>query len=134
MNKSQRRQIEREFYNYKNNKQMAAEYVASHALDGFAVDYSRERVQTSYNNGTENKIIGAICKEETAYKWCVVFQKTMDKFRWELKYDLISKRYIEKQSPNRTCYEIRIGRRTYDYWVDEILVSAFLWADYFGLL
>lgn len=134
MNKSQRRQIEREFYNYKNNKQMAAEYVASHALDGFAVDYSRERVQSSYNNGTENKIIGAICKEETAYKWCVVFQKTMDKFRWELKYDLMRKRYIEKQSPNRTCYEIRIGRRTYDYWVDEILVSAFLWADYFGLL
>lgn len=133
MNRTQRRQIEREFYNYKVNKQIAAEYVSAHALDGFAVDYSKERIQASCGNGVENKIIAALGKEETAYKWCVVFQKTMDKYRWELKDELMRKRYIEKQSPDRTCYEIRIGRRTYDYWVEEIIVSAFLWADYFGL-
>lgn len=133
MNKSQRRQIEREFYNYKNNKQMAAEYVASHALDGFAVDYSRDRVQTSYNNGTENKIIGAICKEETAYKWCVVFQKTMDKFRWEQKDILMRKKFIDKKSWISICSEIGIERRTYFYWLEEILFTAYLWADYFNL-
>lgn len=133
MNKSQRRQIEREFYNYKNNKQMAAEYVASHALDGFAVDYSRDRVQTSYNNGTENKIIGAICKEETAYKWCVVFQKTMDKFRWEQKDILMRKKFIDKKSWISICSEIGIERRTYFYWLEGILFTAYLWADYFNL-
>lgn len=112
---------------------MAAEYVASHALDGFAVDYSRERVQTSYNNGTENKIIGAICKEETAYKWCVVFQKTMDKFRWEQKDILMRKKFIDKKSWISICSEIGIERRTYFYWLEEILFTAYLWADYFNL-
>lgn len=134
MNKSQRRQIEREFYNYKNNKQMAAEYVASHALDGFAVDYSRDRVQTSYNNGTENKIIGAICKEETAYKWCVVFQKTMDKFRWEQKDILMIKKYIERKNMRQICCELSLPDSTYFYWQSEIIYTAYKWAKELGII
>ena len=134
MTKAQRRQIERELYNYKANKQVASEYVALHALDGFAVDYSKERVQSSSGNGVENNLISAISKEETAYKWCIVFQNTMNKYRWELKDALMRKRYIEKQTPTKTCYDIGIGRRTYDYWVEEILETAFLWADFFELL
>lgn len=128
MTKAQRRQIERELYNYKANKQVASEYVALHALDGFAVDYSKERVQSSSGNGVENNLISAISKEETAYKWCIVFQKTMDKYRWELKDELMRKKYIEKKGWIKICQDIGIERRTYFYWVDEVLYTAYKWA------
>lgn len=128
MTKAQRRQIERELYNYKANKQVASEYVALHALDGFAVDYSKERVQSSSGNGVENNLISAISKEETAYKWCIVFQKTMDKYRWELKDELMRKKYIEKKGKRMICYELSLPDSTYFYWLNEIVFTAYKWA------
>lgn len=134
MNRTQRRQIEREFYNYKVNKQIAAEYVSAHALDGFAVDYSKERIQASCGNGVENKIIAALGKEETAYKWCVVFQKTMDKYRWELKDELMRKKYIERKGRLKICFELCLPESTYFYWLNEILFTAFQWAKEMSLV
>ena len=128
MTKQQRKQIEREFYNYKLNRDKAASYVASHAYDGFGVDYSALRVKSSHGNVPERTLINALGEEERAWKWCVVFQKTMDRFRWTQKDELMRRRYIEKESEVKTCMAVGIERRTYFYWLNELLDVAFLWA------
>ena len=134
MNKSQRRQIEREFYNYKNNKQMAAEYVASHALDGFAVDYSRDRVQSTCDNGNENKILSRIDKSEYLWKWCLVYEKTYERFIWTGKEKLMDRRYVQEEDWRTTCTELTwLPQSTYFHWLNEIWEIAYLWAKKFGL-
>ena len=134
MTRAQRKQIEREFYNYKQNRDKAANYVASHAFDGFGVDYSEPRVKSSPGNGVERNMIQALGEEERAWKWCVVFQKTMERFRWTQKDELMRRRYIEREHEAKTCMGIGIERRTYYYWINEILETSFLWANNFKLL
>lgn len=134
MTKQERRQIEREFFNYKSNREQAAEFVASSALSGFAIDYSHERVQTSSGNSVERSVITAISKEERLWKWCLVFEKTLDKYRWEQKDKLILKKYIERKPRWRICMELCVAERTYHMWLNEILETAYMWATEFELL
>lgn len=128
MTKQQRKTIEREFYRYNFNKRTADNY----AVD--AVAYSSaapdgERVKTSGGNTNEQLVIRAIYETERMRGWCKVFEKTIDKFRWEQKDKLMQKRYIERKGIWRTCEEIGIERRTYFYWLEDILQTAFLWAS-----
>lgn len=134
MTRQERRQIEREFFNYKSNREQAADYVASSALNGFAIDYSHERVQASSGNSVERSLINAISKEERLYRWCVVFQKTLDKYRWEQKDKLIIKKYIERKPRWRICMELSLAERTYHHWLEDILQTAYLWAVELGLI
>ena len=134
MTRQERRQIEREFFNYKSNREQAADYVASSALNGFAIDYSHERVQTSSGNSVERSLINAISKEERLYRWCVVFQKTLDKYRWEQKDKLIIKKYIERKPRWRICMELCVAERTYHMWLNEILGTAYMWATELELI
>ena len=134
MTRQERRQIEREFFNYKSNREQAADYVASSALSGFAIDYSHERVQTSLGNSVERSVIIAISREERLWKWCLVFEKTLDKYRWEQKDKLILKKYIERKPRWRICMELALPEPTYHRWLTEILETACLWAKEFELL
>lgn len=129
MTRQERKRIEDEFFNYKSNRDKAANYVASSAFDGFAIDYSHERVKSSGGNSVERALINAISEEERLWKWCLVFEKTLDKYRWEQKDKLIIKKYIEKKNATKICFEIGIERRTYFYWLEEILQTAFMWAQ-----
>lgn len=129
MTYQERKKIEDEFFNYKANRDKAANYVASSAFDGFAIDYSHERVKSSGGNSVERALINAISEEERLWKWCLVFEKTLDKYRWEQKDKLIIKKYIEKKNATKICFEIGIERRTYFYWLEEILQTAFMWAQ-----
>lgn len=133
MTKQQRKKIEREFYGYTRNRQKAADYVSSHAYDHFGVDYSSERVNSSRGNGTESSVIRMIDEEDEAWRWCLVFEKTLERFRWEKKDELMRKKYIERKNPYTICVEIGIERRTYFYWLDEIRRIAFQWALDFRL-
>lgn len=128
MTKQQRKKIEREFYGYTRNRQKAADYVSSHVYDHFGVDYSSERVKSSHGNGTESSVIRMIDEADEAWRWCLVFEKTLERFRWEKKDELMRKKYIERKNPYMICGEIGIGRSTYFYWKEEILQIAFLWA------
>ena len=128
MTRAQRKQIEREFYNYKANRDKAASYVASHAYDNFGMDYSEPRVKSSSGNGVERNVIRMISEEERAWKWCIVFQKTMERFRWTQKDELMRRRYISNEREVKTCMAVGIERRTYFYWLNELLDVAFLWA------
>lgn len=133
MTRQERREIEREFFNYKSNREQAANYVASSAYNGFAIDYSHERVQSSSGNSVERAIINAVSKEERLWKWCIVFEKTLDKYRWEQKDKLIVKKYIERKPRWRICEELVLSQSTYYFWLDEILTTAFLWAKSYDL-
>lgn len=133
MTKQERRQIEREFFNYKSNREQAAEYVASSALSGFAIDYSHERVQTSSGNAVERSVITAISKEERLWKWCLVFEKTLDKYRWEQKDKLILKKYIERKPRWQIEIDLSLDRSTYYRWLVDILETAYMWAKEFEL-
>lgn len=134
MTRAQRKQIEREFYNYKQNRDKAANYVASHAYDGFGVDYTKPQVRASHGNGVENNVIRAISEEERAWKWCLVYQKVFERFRWTQKDELMRRRYMEKEHEIKTCMAVGIERRTYFYWLNEMLDVAFLWALEWKLL
>lgn len=134
MTRQERRQIEREFFSYKSNREQAADYVASSALSGFAIDYSHERVQTSSGNSVERSIVNAISKEERLYRWCKVFEKTLDKYRWEQKDKLILKKYIERKPRWRICMELSLPEPTYHRWLTDILETAYMWAKEFELL
>ena len=128
MTKQQRKRIEREFFGYTRNRQKAAEYVSSHAYDHFGVDYSSERVKSSRGNSAESGVIRMIDEADEAWRWCLVFEKTLERFRWEKKDELMRKKYIERKNPYTICAEIGIGRSTYFYWKEEILQIAFMWA------
>lgn len=128
MTKQERRQIEREFFNYKSNREQAANFVASSALNGFAIDYSHERVQTSSGNSVERSVISTISKEERLWKWCLVFEKTLEKYRWEQKDKLIIKKYIERKARWQIEFDLSLDRSTYYRWLVDILETAYMWA------
>lgn len=128
MTKQQKKTIEREFYNYTKNRQQAAEYVASQALAHFGVDYSSERVKSSSGNYAESKVIRAIDEADRMWRWCLVFEKTIERFRWEQKDRVMRMKYIERKNPLEIYTTIGIERRTYFYWLEEIHTIAFKWA------
>lgn len=128
MTLQQRRAIDHEFYRYEQNKKKAAEYVASHAFDNFSMDYSSLHVKSSQRNAPEWRLITEIGEAERAWKWCKVFENVMTKYRWEKKDELMRKKYIEKKALWRICDEIGIERRTYFYWLNDVLETALQWA------
>ena len=134
MTRQERRQMEREFFNYKSNREQAAEYVASSALNGFAIDYTHERVKASKGNSAERAILSAISKEERMWRWCKVFEKTLDKYRWEQKDKLIVMKYIDGKSRWQIVNELSLDISTYHRWIHDILDTAYLWAKEFYLL
>lgn len=133
MTKQQRKTIEREFYRYKWNKREAENHtVTAVAYDSSAPD--GERVKTSGGNSSEQLIIRAIYETERLIGWVTVFEQTLEKFRWEQKDELMIKRYVERKKPWRICDELHISRRTYDYWVEDIVQAAYKRAVFFKLL
>lgn len=133
MTKQERKVIEREFYKYKWNKSQADNYaVCAVAYNSKAPD--GERVKSSSGNANEQLVIRAIYDQERMRGWVKVFEKTLDKFKWEQKDKLMRKRYLERKSVWRTCDEIGICRATYFYWLEDILQTAYLWAKELKLL
>lgn len=128
MTRQQRKEIEREFYNYARNRQQAAQFVSSHAFDHFGVDYTSERVKSSTGNSTERSVIRMIDEADRMWRWCLVFEKTLERFRWDQKDKLMRMKYIERKKPTAICSIIGIGRSTYFYWMEEIRQIAYLWA------
>ena len=133
MTKQQRKEIEKQFYRYKWNKQQSDNYmITAVAYDSKAPD--GERVKTSGGNTQEQLVIRAIYETERLHGWCTVFEKTLEKFKWEQKDKLMQKRFLDRKSVWRTCEEIGISRATYFYWLEDILQSAFLWAKELRLM
>ncbi len=128
MTKQQRNVIENEFYRYNSNKRESENYAVSAVAYGSKASYG-ERVKTSGGNANEQYLIQAIYNQERMRGWCTVFDKTLESFKWRQKDKLLQKRYLEKKSIWRTCEEIGIERRTYFYWLNDILQTAYMWAQ-----
>lgn len=128
MTKEQRKTIEIEFYRYNANKKEAENYAVNAVAYGSPV-HGGERVKASVGNANERMIIRAVDEAERMRGWCKVFEKTLDRFKWGQKDELMQKRYLERKSIWRTCDEIGIERRTYFYWLSDILRTACLWAE-----
>lgn len=131
MTREQKKTIEREFYRYKENKEAGGDFLKDYAYSRIAVNYEGDRVYGSGLNTTENGVVNAVSKDLSksvrAYKWSVIFEKTMDRFRWTQKDKLMRMKYIERKGVTRICTDIGIERRTYFYWLDEILIHAIQW-------
>src|SRR5699024_62169 len=98
MTRQQKRTIEREFYRYKANKEAGGEFIKDYAYSRIAINYEGDRVCGSGLNTTENGVVNAVDKDLSqsvhAYKWSIVFEKTMDRFRWTQKDKLMRLKYI----------------------------------------
>jgi hypothetical protein len=127
MTTEQRKTIEREFYRYKWNKRECENY-AVHAVAYDSAAPDGDRIKSSCGNKNEQLVIRAIYDQERMRAWCIVFEKTKEKFKWEQKDKLMEKRYLERKGIWRTCEEIGISRATYFYWLEDIIQTAFLWA------
>ncbi len=129
MTRKQRNTIEHEFFNYRKNRDKAASYVSSHAFDVFSVDYAEPRVNVSAGNIAEERIVRMITEEDRAYRWCIVYQKTLERFYWSHKDALMRRRYEQGEHCLATCDALHISERTYYFWLEEILTVASLWAQ-----
>lgn len=133
MTKQQRKTIEREFYRYKWNKTQVDNYAVTAVAYNSSVP-DGECVKTSNGNTAEQLVIRAIYETERMRGWVSVFDKTLEKFKWEQKDKLMLKRYIERKGIWRTCDEIGISRATYFYWLEDILQVAYLWAKELNII
>lgn len=137
MTNQQKKIIEKEFYRYKENKQIAGKFIDDYVAKQLSVNYEKDRVNGSGLNGVESGVISAIDKDAAtgarARKWAIVYEKTRDKYFREGKDKLLHLRFYDKKSVPQVCRELHIERRTYFYWLDEILNTAMLWANFFGI-
>lgn len=134
MKSQERRIIERHFYNYEQERNEAADYISSRAIANMGMDYSKERVQSSHTNTVEEKFVKTADEYDKMYHWCLVYEKTFERFKWTLKDKLMQMRYIDRNSEVCYCNEIGISERTARYWVEEIIQVAHMWAIEFKLL
>lgn len=133
MANAQRRQINREFYNYTDYKTRVNETLADAFYGGLNFNYSNVRVNSSAGNTAENRVIKALSDSERMALWVRVFEFTCIKYSWEHKDNILKKKYIEGKGKYQICRELSISPRTYDYWLTEILETAFRWARFFKL-
>ena len=137
MTNQQKKIIEKEFYRYKENKKAAGQFLDDFVAKQLSSPCGKDRVKGSGENGIESGIISAIDRETAsgarARKWAIVYEKTRDKYFCEEKDKLMQLRFQEQKSVFRVCSEIGIQRRTYFYWMDEILNTAKLWANALGI-
>lgn len=137
MTNQQKKIIEKEFYRYKENKKAGGQFLDDFVARQLASTCGKDRVKGTGENGIESGIISAIDHETAAgaraRKWAIVYEKTRDKYFCEGKDKLMQKVFQERKSVFRVCSEIGIQRRTYFYWLDEILNTAKLWANALGI-
>lgn len=126
-----RKQIEYAFYNYDKLKADASEYISdlcslkSPGLENLGHG-------SGISNPTENA--GVKLAEYNKYLWCEVVEKTVTAYRWEYEYKLIHKKFVEKKSLRRVCYELGISERSYYRWTNCVMDTAYRWAKEFSLI
>lgn len=131
MNKRERKILTSYFRTYEINKRISKSAVISSALDGIGVDYSKLTVDSSKGNASENKVINAIEKAETARKKCKVVEDTITACRLNLEYRTEYLDIIEnclKRHSNESAYYGTNGFAEHTFYrrKGEILEKAML--------
>lgn len=134
MTREQRIKLNKELYNYKQYKQEAKESLCDAFYGGLTLDYSNVRTSGGGGgNGVESRVIRALSDSEKKTRWLWVFEYTLIKYTGEHKDLVMKKKFIEHKDRRRICKECAISQRTYFYWLDELLNTAFMWAEFFKL-
>ena len=63
-----------------------------------------------------------------------MFEKTLERFKWTLKDDMMRMRYVDGNHEVCICDVIGISRANYYYWVEDVLQVAFMWAQEYNLI
>lgn len=135
MTKETKRKIENAFYQYKKNRNISiCETLNSIASTKLTTNYEKVPVKSSGIGGLENSIIRVLDANTECYRWCKVVEHTLERFYGEHKDKLIRARYFEHKSVNTVLRELHISRRTFFYWIDEILLKAEFWAREYRLI
>lgn len=129
MDKSIFRKIEYALYNYDKIFRSAVKSTVEWAESNGAVDYSKERVQTSPDRKKEAKLCEIIDYSTEAVRWCEVIDKVFEHYKFEpTKCRLLRLKYFQKKTVVAVCKELKISRSTYFYWRDEIFLLLEQWA------
>lgn len=130
MDKEKRKTIEQAFYNYEKNKKEAAEYVAD-------LCSARSPVLENLGKGSGIKnpteIAGIKLAEYKKYLWCEVVERTVTTYRFSYEYIIIKRKYFDKR-PRRSIITECGSERTYQYWLDRVLITAERWAYELGAI
>lgn len=134
-----RREVERAFYEYKERKQKAAEYIAEAATNNMGVDYSRIRVSGG-SADFDGKIITILDKYNREYLWCRVVELTKERYATDSDNIFIIEKYYKGAKRNRRSRllfisnELYVSERQLYRNIREILNYASLLALQFGLV
>lgn len=128
MTNEQKKQLNRELYNYQVYKGKVKDAHEDAFYGGLTVDYSNIRVSGSVGNTAENRVIKALSDSERMSLWIQVFEYTLIKYTGEYKDRLIRMKYIDQCSRRQICGKLHIGTATYHRWLDEILETAYMWS------
>lgn len=128
MTSEQKRQLNRELYNYQVYKGKVKDAREDAFYGGLTIDYSNIRVSSSTGNTAENRLIKALSDSELMLLWIRVFECTLIKYTGEYKDRLMRMKYIDQCSRRQICGKLHIGTATYHRWLDEILETAYMWS------
>lgn len=134
-----RREVERAFYEYKDLKQKAAEYIAEAATNNLGVDYSRVRV-SGCGADAEDGIVIALDHNQKNYLWCRVVELTKERFSADTESIFIIDKYFKGARRYRRsrmlsiCSDLYLSERSFYYYATNILNYATLLALQFHLV
>lgn len=128
MTSEQKRQVNKELYNYQAYKGKVKDAREDAFYGGLTIDYSNIRVNSSVGNTAENRVIKALSDSELMLLWIRVFECTLIKYTGEYKDRLMRMKYIDQCSRRQICGKLHIGTATYHRWLDEILETAYMWS------
>ncbi len=134
-----KRLIERQFYEYANNKRKAAEMVEEIAESGLTVDFSRVFSRTNkVCRPTESKAI-LLAEKMQCYKWAKVVENTAVAFKFEIQGDIIRDKFRPERHKRLTFRELveKYGsgnKSVYIYRYNKIIALALEWAIYYDLI
>lgn len=129
MNDAEKRKtVKKELLRYEENRAAAIYGAAGYDLTTFNSDFSRISPATN-RNGVEDAVINAIDKTNRAVRWCKVFERTYERYRFDnVREKFIRLVFLKKLSAWRVCDQIGISRSTYFNMMRRIVEVATLWA------
>ena len=127
------KEIERQLFAYRENAAKAKATGRNKALEWLAGGAIRVSCPT-HRNGTENAVINAVSDADELARWCRVFEKTLDRFRFTPKEIFIRARYLDRKEISTVCLFVGISERTFSWWRREIIEIARKWAQELNLI
>mgnify|MGYP006375106821 CR=1 FL=1 len=130
MEKGIKRKIKYALFNYPKLCESAVISTVDWAESNMAVDYSKVSVQSSAGNGKETQLCKVIDSNLESLRWCYVIEKVLEHYHFEKdKVKFIQLHFFQKKNESITCLEVGICRATMFNWQEEIIETAYKWAE-----